>query len=412
MQTYNTVIVGGGASGMLAAIELDDKKSLLVEKNSQLGRKILITGGGRCNITNKAPIKEFVRNYNGNGNYYRGAFNQFFNDDIIKLLEDNGCKTKIEKKKQVFPTTDDAKDVNDTLISLIKKSNTKYKLNCNITDITKEDDYFILKTSSNETFKAANVILATGSDVYKNTGSNGDGERFATKLGHTKPGDIVGLAPVATKEGWTYKLQGIAVDVKIEIKADKKSLIKDDNASIMFTHNGLSGHIILDSSMQINEMLNKDKKVTIHLDFAGNLNYEQLDMKLQEDFSQYKKQGLKRYLHTYMPRNMVEVFLEHLDIEPDTILNQVTKKQRNKLKDALKNTILTVESVLKKQAMVKDSGIAQSEIDPNSFESKIVENLYITGELVEGSGKCGGFNLQKAFSTGVVAARTIKERMM
>ena len=192
MKSHNTIIVGGGASGMLAAIELDDKKSLLVEKNSQLGRKILITGGGRCNITNKAPIKEFIRNYNGNGNYYRGAFNQFFNDDIIKLLEDNGCMTKIEKKKQVFPTTDNAKDVNDTLITLVKKSNTKYELNCNIVDITKEDNYFILKTATNKVFKAENVVLATGSDVYKNTGSTGDGEKFATKLGHTKPDDIVG----------------------------------------------------------------------------------------------------------------------------------------------------------------------------------------------------------------------------
>ncbi|OED30874.1 hypothetical protein NL43_00760 [Methanosphaera sp. WGK6] len=407
MKEYNTAIIGGGASGILAGIYLDDKKSTILEKNEKLGKKILITGGGRCNITNNSTLNEYTKNYYNSGNYYRSAFNLFFNKDIINLLEDNGCKTKIEEDNRVFPITDSSKTVLDTLIKILDNSKTQYKLNCNVTSITKEENFFIIQYNSKK-IKAKNVILATGGNSYPETGSTGDGKKFAVALGHTKTKNMGGLSPIKIQEQWIKQLQGITLDVSLEFKANKKSIIKD-SGSILFTHKGLSGFVIMNNSMTLEKYLRKNQDVKVNIDLVPEYNYETLDKILQEDFKQHANQGLKRYLHKYLPKNMVVIFLEQININPETILNQVTKKERVKIRDFLKRITLTVTAVLENESRVTNSGIKRNEINPNSFESKIVSNLYIVGELIEGCGICGGYNLQKAFSTGVLAATTIKE---
>lgn len=406
MNTYNTVIVGGGASGILSGIYLDDKNSIILEKNDSLGKKILLTGGGRCNLTNNSTLKEYMQCYYNSGKYYINAFSTFFNNDMIKLLEENGCKTKTEADNRVFPESDKASDVVDTLIKILKNSNTQYKLNSTVNSITKDDGLFKIVYNENKVIKSRNIILATGGNSYPKTGSTGDGKRFAVSLGHKKTKNMGGLSPIKIEEEWIRSLQGISIDVSIEIKSNKKSLVKT-SGSIMFTHKGLSGFAILDSSMIIEKHLRKNQNVIINLDFTPDYSYESLDKTLQDDFSSHPTWHLKRYLHKYLPKNMVEVLLKELSI-PNKDLNQVTKKERIIIRDNLKRTTLTVKDVLENESMVTNSGIKQKEINPNTFESKIVPNLYIVGELVEGCGICGGYNLQKAFSTGVLAANSIK----
>lgn len=407
MKFYNTVIVGGGASGILAGIFLDDKNTILLEKNNILAKKMLITGGGRCNFTNDSSFKEYMNNYYKKGNYYRPAFDNFFKEDIINLLEDNGCKTKIEEDKRVFPTSDNSKSVVNTLVRILSKSNTYYQVNSNVKSISKENDLFVIRYND-KTIKAKNVILATGSNAYPKTGSNGDGYRFAKKLGHNPTENMGGLCPIEIEEKWINKLQGISIKVMLEIKADNKRIAKDEG-SIMFTHNGLSGHPILDNSMKIENNLRKNKNVVIYLDLAGKYSYESLDKTLQEDFKNNPKKHLKGYLHKYLPKNMTREFLEYLKIE-DVTLNQTKKQDRVVIRDNLKKLKLSVRKVLQEDAMVQNGGIKQKEINPDTCESKIVPNLYITGEMIEGCGICGGYNLQKAFSTGALAARSINER--
>lgn len=407
MNTYNTVIVGGGAGGILSGIYLDDGNSVILEKNDELGRKILLTGGGRCNLTNNSTLKEYIQCYYNTGKYYRKAFSTFFNRDIIKLLEDNGCKTKTENDNRVFPESDNARDVVNTLTEILENSNTQYKLNSTVKSITRADGLFRIVYNENKVIESRNIILATGGNSYPKTGSAGDGKKFAVKLGHTKTGNMGGLCPIKIGEKWIRRLQGISVDVSIEIKSGKKSLVKT-SGSVMFTHNGLSGFAILDSSMIIEKYLHKNQNVTINLDFIPDHSYESLDKTLRDDFDSHPTWHLKRYLHKYLPKNMVEVFLEELSIQ-NRKLNQVTRKERILIRDNLKRTVLTVTAVLENESMVTNSGIKQKEINPDTFESRIVPNLYIVGELVEGCGICGGYNLQKAFSTGVLAASSIKK---
>ncbi len=408
MKQYNTVIIGGGASGLLAAITLNDKDSILLEKNDILGRKILITGGGRCNITNTNTISGYMKKYYDNPKFYRSAFSNFFNDDIIRLLENYGCQTKIEEDGCVFTKNDDAHEVSKSLTIALNDSNTCYELNARVKSINKENDFFKIEYN-NKIITAENVILATGGLSYPETGSTGDGLEFAKSLGHNPTDFMPGLSPVIVKEDWVSKLQGITVTVGITIKADKKKLVKT-RGSVLFTSYGLTGSIILDNSMIIKENLDKDKLVTINLDLASEYSYEELDKELMEDFSKHPNQMIRTYLQKYVPHNMSPVILEAMGIDDNIILNQVNKKTRAKIRDNLKRLSLQAIDIESKESRVTASGIKKSEINPNTTESKIVENLYIVGELIEGCGFCGGYNLQAAYSTGVLAANSIKDK--
>lgn len=411
MTVYNTIIVGGGSSGILSAIHLNDKKSILLEKNNSLGKKILVTGGGRCNLTNNNTLDNYVKSFYNGGNFYRTAFSYFFNKDVIKLLEDNGCKTKVEENERVFPVSDQASTVQKTFIKIIDKKNTKIKLNTNVKSMKKENDYFIVECDDSKVIKSKYLILSTGGNAYPKTGSTGDGYRFAEQLGHKITRQMGGLAPVKIKETWINKLQGIDMEVKLEIKSNKKSIVKDEG-SIMFTHNGISGPVILNNSMEINKYLQKNQNVIINIDLCPEYSYDELDKKLMEDFSKNGNKSIKRYLHNYLPKRMSYEFLNYLNVDSTKILNQINKKERMKIRDTLKRLTLTVLEVLEKEAFVTNSGVERKEINPNTFESKIVENLFIVGELVEGCGISGGYNLQQAYSTGALAAKSIRERIL
>ena len=269
----------------------------------------------------------------------------------------------------------------------------------------KKMNILVISNDKDALIKAKNIILATGSSAYPKTGSSGDGYTLAKNLGHNTTKNMGGLCPVEIKEKWINKLKGITITTKIEIKANNKKIANSD-ASLLFTHKGLSGYAILDNSMKIESNLRKNKEVTILIDLARDYSYEELDRTLQEDFKNNPKKHLKGYLHKYIPKNMCNVLIKHLNIE-DKTLNQITKQERVIIRDNLKKIKLTVLRVCQEDAIVQNSGILQKEIDPNTLESRVVPNLYITGELIEGCGICGGFNLQKAFSTGVLAACSI-----
>ena len=281
MSIYNTIIVGGGASGILSAIQLDDKNSILLEKNEILGKKILFTGGGRCNLTNNSTLDEYINCFYNSGKFYRNAFMNFFNKDIIKLLEDNGCKTKIEENNRVFPVTDKSKTVQKTFIDILNKKSTQYRINSTVNSIKKEKDLFIIEYDNSKIVKSKFVILATGGIAYPKTGSTGDGYRFAEELGHSISKKMAGLSPLIIKERWINKLQGISVDCKIEIKTSKKSINKDEG-SVLFTHNGISGPVILNNSMEIKKFLLKKQDVIFNLDLCKDYSYEDLDLKLKK----------------------------------------------------------------------------------------------------------------------------------
>ena len=410
MTVYNTIIIGGGSSGLLSAIHLDDKKSILLEKNDILGKKILITGGGRCNITNNKPLEHYVKSFYNGGNFYRTAFSFFFNKDVINLLERNDCKTKIEENERVFPISDKASSVQKTFSRILDKSATNYELNSTVKSVKKENDLFTVESNDSKIYKSKYLILATGGNTYPQTGSTGDGYKFAKKFGHKVTEQMGGLAPLKIKETWINNLQGIDIEVKLEIKANKKSIVKD-NGSIIFTHNGISGPVILNNSMEIEKHLRKNQNVIINLDFCEQYSYEELDNKLREDFSKNSNKGIKTYLHNYLPKRMSSEFLKYLNIDSTKILNQINKKERIQIRDSLKRLTLTVYEVLEKDAFVTNSGVKRKEINPDTFESKLVENLFIVGELIEGCGISGGYNLQQAYSTGTLAAKTIKERI-
>ncbi|MBE6485617.1 MAG: NAD(P)/FAD-dependent oxidoreductase [Methanosphaera stadtmanae] len=411
MTVYNTIIIGGGSSGLLSAIHLDDKKSILLEKNDILGKKILITGGGRCNITNNNTLENYVKSFYNGGNFYRTAFSNFFNKDIINLLEKNDCKTKVEENERVFPVSDKASTVQKTFTKILNNRATKYELNVNVKYLKKKNDLFIVKTNDSRTYKSKFVIIATGGNTYPQTGSTGDGYKFVEEFGHTITKQMGGLSPIKIKETWINNLQGIDIEVKLEIKSNKKSIVKD-NGSIIFTHNGISGPVILNNSMEIEKYLRKNQSVIINLDFCEHYSYEELDNKLQEDFSKNSNKTIKTYLHNYLPKRMANEYLNYLNIDSTKILNQINKKERIKIRDSLKRLTLNVSEVLEKEAFVTNSGVKRNEIDPNTFESKLVENLFIVGELIEGCGISGGYNLQQAYSTGVLASKTILERIL
>lgn len=410
MSIYNTVIIGGGASGILSAIHLNDKKSILLEKNDILCKKILITGGGRCNLTNNSSLEEYVNCFYNSGNFYRNAFSTFFNKDIINLLEENGCETKIEDNERVFPISDKSETVQKTLISILDKSGTSYQLNSSVNSVKKENDLFIIKYNNSTIIKAKYVILSTGGKSYPQTGSSGDGYKFAEKLGHNISKSMMGLSPIKIKEKWINRLQGISVNVKIEVKSNKKRKILDEG-SVIFTHNGISGPVILNNSMEINRFLQKKENVIINLDLCKEYSYESLDKKLIEDFSNKSNKSIKNYIHEFLPKRMSNVFLDYLNIDSNKILNQITKKERVIIRDSLKRLTLTIDEVIEKDAFVTNSGVKRNEINPETFESKLVENLFIVGELIDGCGISGGFNLQQAYSTGVLASKTIRQRL-
>ena len=408
------VVIGGGPAGMVSAISAARNKNevVLLEKNNSLGRKLLITGKGRCNITSSLDMNDFISNIPGNGRFLFSVFQSFTNNDIIELLRKNGVEVKEERGNRIFPLSDKAEDVLNALIKEMKRNNVKIKTNSKVTKIlVKESKVAGVELENGESLVADKVILATGGKSYPVTGSNGEGYILASALGHTIKPVRGSLVPLETERELVSKLQGLSLrNVKITIKdIQSNKIIYNDFGEMLFTHFGVSGPTILSSSAHllryknVDELL-KNRKIKLFIDLKPALTYEQLDLRIRRDFEQEKNKCFKNSLDKLLPQKMIPVIIKLSNIDSNKKVNEVTKEERMKIVELLKNFQITITDFRPvEEAIVTAGGVNIKEINPKTMESKIIEELYFAGEIIDVDAYTGGFNLQIAYSTGYQA---------
>ncbi len=404
------IVIGGGPAGMLSAISSArlNNKVTLIEKNNILGKKMLITGKGRCNITSSIDIDEFIKNIPGNGKFLYSSFQNFNNEDIINLLKNNGLEVKEERGNRVFPVTDKAQSVVDALISEIKKYNIDIKLNKNVSEIlVKSNEVCGVKLDNGEEISATKVILATGGKSYSSTGSNGDGYEISKKLGHTIVEPRGSLVPMTADVSLCQSLQGLSLrNVKILIKdVEKNKKIYDDFGEMLFTHFGVSGPTILSASAHLLRYKNFGKNnIKLFIDLKPALDNEALDLRVRRDFEEFKNKDFKNSLEKLLPQKMIPVIIELSKINPNKKVNEITREERLDLVKLIKNFEVTITGFRPvDEAIVTAGGISIKEIDPKTMESKIISGLFFAGEIIDVDAYTGGFNLQIAYSTGFTA---------
>ncbi|MBE5806203.1 MAG: NAD(P)/FAD-dependent oxidoreductase [Clostridiales bacterium] len=431
------VIIGGGPAGMMAAISAAQNKNevIILEKMNMLGKKLLITGKGRCNITSSLDINEFIANIPGNGKFLYSCFKRFDNKDIIKFLENNNVKVKEERGNRIFPVSDKSIDVLNVFINELKKLNVQVKLNSKVDRIIIDNnrvvgvEYTINKNKYIE--KADKVILATGGKSYPATGSTGDGYEIARKIGHTITDIKPSLVPLEVNSDNNIEknnanifnskyrnslmlckeLQGLSLkNIEISFEdIEKNKTIYKDFGEMIFTHFGISGPTILSGSAHllryknINQLLNSGK-IVLKIDLKPALSEEKLDSRILRDFEKEKNKLFKNSLFELLPQKLIEPIIELSGIDRNKKVNEITKSERINLVKLLKNfTVVISEFRSINDAIVTAGGITIKEINPKSMESKLIQGLFFAGEIIDVDAYTGGFNLQIAYSTGYVA---------
>ena len=408
----NVIIIGGGPAGMLAGISAaqNGDKVTIIEKMNSCGKKLLITGKGRCNITNSTDVNGFIENTPCNGRFLYGVLNNFSNNDIISLLEKEGVKTKVERGGRVFPASDKAQDVSDALLNILKDLEVKILTNREVRKILVKDELVQgIKLSTGEELKADKIILATGGKSYPVTGSTGDGYKLAEELGHTITKIKPSLIPLVSKSEECPKLQGLSLrNVGVKLKNNDK-VIYEDFGEMLFTHYGVSGPVILSSSAHlvryknIDELL-KNGSIKLNIDLKPALSEEKLDLRILRDFEEVKNKEFKNSLDKLLPQKLIPVVIEKTKINPYKRVNEITKEERLRIVKTLKCFEITINGVRPiEEAIITSGGVSIKEINPKTMESKIVKGLYFAGEIIDVDSFTGGFNLQIAWSTGYVA---------
>lgn len=428
------IVIGGGPAGMMAAITAKENGNEvnILEKNGQLGKKLLITGKGRCNITSSLDMEEFIKNTPGNGMFLHSAFQQFTNKDIVHFLKQQGLDVKEERGNRIFPVTDKSIDVLACFTKRIKELNIKVQYHTTVSEILVKSNDEIDKENINEkekfkktidkkvigvktnhgTLQADKVILATGGKSYPLTGSTGDGYILAEKLGHTITTIKPSLVPLETFEKQECKeLQGLSLrNVGIQLlDIEKNKTIYEDFGEMLFTHFGVSGPTILSASAHLVrykqiERLLKDKKIILKIDLKPALDERKLDARILRDFEEVKNKQFKNSLEKLLPQKLIPVIIQKSNIQPDKKVNEITKKEREKLVNIIKNFEIAIKGFRPiEEAIITSGGINIKEINPKTMESKKVKGLYFAGEIIDVDSYTGGFNLQIAYSTGYVA---------
>ena len=391
---------------------------ILLEKMGKLGKKLLITGKGRCNITNSAEMDEFMKNIPENSKFLYSSFSRFTNNDIISFLNKQGVATKVERGGRVFPVSDKAEDVLNAFLQKLKELNVTIKTNFEVTKILTEGSVSTGIEGKNngkiERIMVDKIILTTGGKSYPVTGSTGDGYKMAKDLGHTitslKP-SLVPLTCNGESKRLCQEMQGLSLrNVKVKITENNK-VIYEDFGEMLFTHYGISGPIILSASAvlirykNIDELL-KENKVKIHIDLKPALDEEKLDNRILRDFEELKNKQFKNSLGLLLPKKMVEPMVSIIGIDPEKRINEITKEERKTIVKNLKNLELTINGFRGiEEAIVTKGGISIKEINPKTMESKLIQGLYFAGEIIDLDAFTGGFNLQIAWSTGYAAAQ-------
>ncbi|MFR2788533.1 MAG: NAD(P)/FAD-dependent oxidoreductase [Clostridia bacterium] len=409
------VVIGGGPAGMMAAITSRENGNevTIIEKNKQLGKKLLITGKGRCNITSSLDMSEFIKNTPGNGMFLYSAFQKYTNQDIIKFLEKQGLRVKEERGNRIFPITDKSLDVLKCFESKIKELDIKINFDEEAKEliINENKEIKAVKTSKREII-ADKVILATGGKSYPLTGSTGDGYKMVEELGHKITSIKPSLVPLEIYDkNLCTKLQGLSlknVSIKL-IDKQKNKEIYEDFGEMIFTHFGVSGPIILSSSAHLVrykniEQLMKEKKIILKIDFKPALREEKLDERILRDFNEFKNKQFKNALDKLLPQKLIPVIIEKSEINPNKKVNEITKKERANLLKQLKDFEVDVKEFRSiDEAIITSGGISIKEINPKTMESKKIKGLFFAGEIIDVDSYTGGFNLQVAYSTGYVA---------
>lgn len=409
----NTIIIGGGPAGLISAIassKIGDKVTI-IEKMNSCGKKLLITGKGRCNITNNAQMDKFMENTPTNPKFLYGAFNNFNNKDIIELLEKEGVKTKVERGERVFPVSDKAQDVLDALLHILKKQNVQILTNSPIKRIIVDENKNVsgVELINGKVINAEKIILATGGKSYPVTGSTGDGYELAKELGHTITKIEPSLVPLTSNDEDCKELQGLSLrNIAIELQIQDKVIYKDFG-EMLFTHFGVSGPVILSASSYLVKTKNieqilKENKVNIEIDLKPALSEGKLDARVLRDFEEQKNKQFKNSLDKLLPQKLIPVIIKRTNINENKKVNEITKQERQKLVYELKHFKISIKGTRPiEEAIITSGGINIKEINPKTMESKLIKGLYFAGEIIDVDCLTGGYNLQVAWSTGYTA---------
>ena len=412
----HVIVVGGGAAGMFAAIAAakNGHQVTLCEKNEKLGKKIFITGKGRCNITNAADMEEMFDAVVTNSKFLYSSFYGYTNQNVIDFFEDAGVPVKIERGNRVFPISDHSSDVIRALEREMKKVGVKVCLNTEVKSVEAEKGKFnkvVLKDATTQTADAC--IVATGGLSYRSTGSTGDGFRFAENVGHKVTQCFPSLVPMETKEPWICELQGLSLrNVEAKILDGKKELYKDFG-EMLFTHFGVSGPLIISASSYVGKKFmdknGQKKELTLEIDLKPALTEEQLDQRVLRDFEENHNRQFKNAITKLFPTKLIPVMLELGGIDPEKKVNSIEKEERKQFVHLIKHFRMTLTGLRGYlEAIITKGGVNVKEIDPGTMESKLVKGLYFAGEVLDLDALTGGFNLQIAWSTGYAAGNAIQ----
>ena len=404
------VIIGGGAAGMAAAIGAAEcgHDVSVYEKNEKLGKKIYITGNGRCNLTNGCDTEDLFRNMVSNGKFLYSAIYGFTNFDIVDLVEANGCPVKEERGARMFPVSDHASDVTGALERKMKSLGVKIFLNEPVRDIVIRDERAagIILEKSGKSVDADAVVIATGGLSYPSTGSTGDGYRFAKEAGHTVTPLSPALVPFVCAEDDVKELQGLSLrNIEVTVWNGKKVLWKEFG-EMLFTHFGVSGPVVLSASSYAAKIIKKTP-LRMDIDLKPALSKEQLDARILRDFDEAKNKQFKNSLNHLFPAKLIPVMIKRSGIDPEKQVNEVTAEERKRLVDLTKAFTVTLTGLRGyNEAIVTQGGVNVKEVNPSTMESKKLKGLYFAGEVLDLDGVTGGFNLQIAWSTGMLAGRS------
>jgi hypothetical protein len=404
------IVIGGGPAGMMAAIEAktDSNEVILCESNEKLGKKLYITGKGRCNITNNCDVEELINHMVHNPHFMYSSFYSFTNQALMDLLEETGLSLKTERGGRVFPQSDKSSDVIKALTKLLKEKKVKIKLNTNIIKLlTHNKKISGIKTDQNETIQCDGLIVATGGKSYQSTGSNGRGYRLLEAVGHTVTELRPGLVPVETKGFACNDFQGISLkNINMTLWRNNRK-IKEEFGECLFTHFGMSGPTVLSLSSYITQPYDQYR---LTIDLKPGLTPEKLDLRMQRDFEKYQNKVLKNALVDLFPNRLIPLVIKKSHLLAEQKINELKKTERKQLVSTIKNLPVDIKKLRNyNEAIITVGGIDVKEINPSTMESKLISNLYIAGEVIDVDAVTGGYNLQIAFSSGWLAGNSIKK---
>jgi predicted Rossmann fold flavoprotein len=404
------IVVGSGPAGMMAGIRASQlgQEVILIEKNPYPGNKLLLSGKGRCNITNNCELEDFLKRFSGNGQFLRSAFNKFFNRELIEFFRERGLALKVERQNRVFPETDRSASIVDVLKKELTRLQVKTSYDSCVTGLlVKSERATGVKLGSSQALRSDKVILATGGVTYSYTGSTGDGLIWAQKSGHSLVAIRPGLVALETKKE-NYSLpQGLTLkNIRLRFSNGEKEIVSEIG-ELVFTDFGISGPLVLTLSGRVADWLMENQKVAVEIDLKPALTEAQLDSRLLREFSAASRKNLGNVLKELLPLSLVKVFLGRLKITADKKANQVTQQERRSIIKMLKGFELAIRSTRPlDEAMITRGGVSLKDIDPRTMESRLVKGLYFCGEMIDIDADTGGFNLQAAFSTGYLAGES------